>query len=393
MKKWKRAALLYGLLMKRFLKNKVFLLLLFAVPLLLLCLKNISGEDSGVMNIVLCAEDPDDMTAQAVIDRICHTDGLVRYTVAEDEETARQTVLSKGADAAWIFRKDFQSKIDGLTSGTAAAEAPVAVLERHGTVLLRLSNIQLFFFLYPELSFSLYRDFAENYLDLEVISQDELAAAYEEAPSSGSGFRHSYEETTRQEDSYLLAPFRGLLALLILLGGLAADMFFLQDEARGMLDRTALCKRRKILLLYQAAAMTPIALMVMTALSCAGMLGQPLTELVFLVFYLADCMAFCALVERLCGNAQRLGACIPVLMLGMFVLCPVFFTVRRLRPVQYLFPPYYYLSAVNTGGQAGYLAMMAIYAAAGFAVQKLTEPGNLRRRLRAGLEGEKNVSD
>lgn len=369
MKKLKHDILFYVLLSKRFFKKSCFILLLCAVPLLVLCLKNVSGQESGMLKIVLCMEDPEDETVQELVEELTSAESVLRCFLAEGEETAQNMVRDGEADAAWIFQRDFSGKIEDIIGGNGEGEAPVTVIEREDTVVLQLARIKLFGVLYPSLSYALYRDFANGDLGMgETASEEELRAFYEANAVERKLFRmvgFDVKGTYKEQQNYLTAPLRGMLTLLILLCGLAADMFFLQDAESGALDGTSLKDRQKKVYVYQLAAMMPTAVVVLSALFLTGDFTGAGKELLLMALYLADCMVFCNLVRKIAGSAQRLGACIPILLLGMFVLCPVFFTIRRLKLVQYLLPPFYYLNAVYTDLKMNDIMAMSAFAAIG----------------------------
>ena len=86
--------------------------------------------------------------------------------------------------------------------------------------------------------------------------------------------------------------------------------------------------------------------------------------------------AFCELIRSFCPSEAQMGALIPVLMVAMLVLCPVFLNFRLLQPVQYLLPPFYYLNAVHS---AAYLCGMMLYTAAAV-VLAMVFSGMKRRR-------------
>lgn len=90
-----------------------------------------------------------------------------------------------------------------------------------------------------------------------------------------------------------------------------------------------------------------------------------------MALFLADAAVFCGICRRVCGSALKLGASIPILMLGMFALCPVFFTVNKLKVLQYLLPPYYYLNGVQRGFSGSYVIWMTGYALAGYVLLKI----------------------
>lgn len=378
MNRLKKTALLFGMLCKRFLKNRAFLLILLCIPLFMILLKGISGQADGMIKIVLCAEENDTETLQWLEEHF-ETDGVIGYETITDEAYARQLVADGKADDAWIFRKDFREKTAQIARREEHVGAPVEFFAREDTTVLLLARVQMFATLFPDISYALYRETVLGEMGLTTLTEEELRACYENGAESGVLIRRVYEETAEKEKNYVTAPFRGLLALLILLAGLAADMFFLQDLGNGVLDGTPFGQRQGRLYLYQLAAMLPVAVAVTAALLLTGEMQLTLTETVGLFLYLADNLVFCSLVGRLCGKLRRLGAVIPVLMIALAVLCPVFVMVRRLRLLQYLLSPWYYLTLVQGGETGRYLGLMAVYAAAGFLLNGLLSKKSIKR--------------
>ena len=95
-------------------------------------------------------------------------------------------------------------------------------------------------------------------------------------------------------------------------------------------------------------------------MALAGILTNPLRELLLLALFCLGAALFCELIRCLAGRPEHLGALIPILMIAMVVLCPVFMDMGILRPVQKMLPPYFYLRSVYT--QAG-LSALVIYTA------------------------------
>ena len=355
MRKIKQGILFYRMLSKRFFKKYSFLLLLCAVPVLAFCLKNVSEQESGMLHIVLCLEDKSDEAAERVAEKLMSEESILHYCIVEGQDTAKKMVQDGEADAAWIFRSGFREKIDALTERGMDGEAPVLVLEQEDDVALQLSRIKLFGVLFPDLSYSLYQNFAFDDLALgEKLSHEELKEIYEKTEIEGNLFRLAYVErgadSTEKQQNYMTAPLRGMLALLVVLCGFAAEMFFLRDAENGVLDGMAFRRREKRVYIYLFAAMVPMAAAVLAALYLSRDFTNAAIELSMMALYLICCAVFCNLIRKICGTVHRLGACIPMLMIGMFVLCPVFFNLKSFRLVQYFLPPYYYLSGVRTDG-------------------------------------------
>lgn len=347
---------------KRLFKRISFWLLLCAVPLLALAMRYLSFGESGMLHILLCEEDPADVLSGEVTGRLLTEKSVIQYTLVQQPEEARSLVESGRADAAWIFPDRMQERLDRFTDGNFQEEGLIRVIEREDNVALRLAREKLFGALYPHASYSLYRNFLLKDLGLTA-SEDMLYRIHENTAVEGSLFRFSVaggdsEASNAMQQDFLVTPVRGMLALLLLLCGLAADMYYLRDQEKGALEAVSLQRRRRYLYLHQLTVTGAVAVVSLAALRCSGIFTIWHREILWMTVYIAMCMGFCSLLQRLCGSLHRLAALIPVLMLISFVLCPVFFSMRQMKALQYLLPPYYYLNAIHN---SNYLYGMFFY--------------------------------
>lgn len=378
MRKVKRAVLFYCLLSKRFFKKLSFVLLLCAVPLVVLGFQGVASQESGVLRILLYMEDPEDEAAGEIVEQMLREESVVYYARADKLEEAKEQLLSGEADVVVVFRSGFAENMKRSLSrlnepDDDEAEKPIVIYRREENVLQQLAGLRLFAALYPGLSYSVYVDFLLQDLGLEGrLSVEEIAEIYESSDNGGRLLRMDYQAADaapkETDANYMTAPLRGLLSLLVILSGFAADMFFMQDERRGMLDASSLRERRGRVYGYQLAAMVPTAVVVLLALYLMGDMGSVGREVLLMALYLADCMVFCNLGRMLCGKAERLGACLPLLMMGLLLFSPIFLTLRRLRVLQLFLPPFYYLSEVQTGG---WTVAMLLYAGIGFVLNAI----------------------
>lgn len=366
MEKIRKTLLLSLLFSKRLLKKTSFRLLLCAVPLLALGMRHLSAGDSGILHIVLCQEDPADALSGEIVRRLLAENSVIQYTVAEHAEEACVLVESGRADAAWIFPGEMQERLDRFTGRELWEEGVVRVVEKEDNVALRLAREKLFGAMYSHVSYSLYRNFVQNDLGL-VADVDLLFQSYESTAVEGSLFRLARvngigEASDSSQQDFLVAPVRGMLALLVLLCGLAATMYFLQDQARGVLDAIPFRRRRKYLYLYQLTAIGIVSAAALTALALSGVAGKWYREIAWMAVYAAMCMGFCSLLQRVCGNLRRLAALVPVLMLLSFIFCPVFFSLGKLKLLSCLLPSYYYLNVIHNGSYAYRMLLYCVIA-------------------------------
>ena len=92
------------------------------------------------------------------------------------------------------------------------------------------------------------------------------------------------------------------------------------------------------------------------AMVLAGQSTNLLRELGVAALYCLCCACFCMLLRRLCGSIRLLGTLLPLLIVIMLLVCPVFFDFGPLRPFQYLFPPTYFVNALYNAKYIWYTA-------------------------------------
>ena len=349
MKKLRRFFLWSGLLLKRLLRRPAYLAVLLLVPLFALAITLFSRQESGVLTIALALENPDDSAARAAVERLTAEESVLRFLPCEDEERAREAVSRGKADAAWIFRADLEKKLDRFAQrGHAAA---VTVLEREDNVFLRLSREKLFAAIYPETSFALFADYLTAELGAEELDRADLRRYYASGTMAEEILRFETLEGDPVDtaDSYLTAPLRGVMALLLVLCGMASGLYCYQEEQNGSYTWLSERARRWLPLLSHLTAILPAALAALLAMKLAGVTVGLWRELGLMLLYLPAAALFCELLRCLCPRQEHYGALIPVLTVAMLVLCPVFLDLKLLPPLRLLLPPTWLLRAVWNG--------------------------------------------
>lgn len=353
----RRIAVWYILLNKRLFKKWSFLLILCIVPLLVAGMRLASQQESGIATIALCMRNPADELSAGIVEQLQADRDVLRYVVCETEEAARGLVESFEADAAWIFPEDLTGSIQAAAL-RKRVKPVVTVVEREDNVPLTFSREILCSALYPAFSYAVYEDFVRDDLGLEV-DAEELLQAYERTLVEGSLFQIEYFDGQVVEDSnYLLAPLRGILALWLVLCGFAASMYYIQDEQRGTFSWMPVRHRLWMAFGFHAVLLSDAVVVLLIACRLAGIFTIWYKEVVNAVLFMGCAMVFCNLVRLICGTLERLGSCIPILLMGMAVVCSVFINVDRFKLLQYLLPPFYYLRATHS---TYHIYLMAAY--------------------------------
>lgn len=352
------------ILTKRLLRKPGFVAILIMVPLLVAAMGVVSkSSDSGLVTVALAMQDAEDATARAVVDDLTKNNRLINFVLCGTPAEAHAHVEQGDADAAWIFPAEMSRKIQKFTAHPHRNNAFVAVVQREDSVMLRLSHEKLNAALYPHLSRAIYKNYAVANLTLNELDYAQLDEYYSAVNADGADvFRLVYaasEQVATNDTDYLLAPLRGLLAIMITLGGFAVAMFYMQDESRGTFDRLPPNRRFTFSLSYHASAVVCVALAALLALFITGLSVGFLREIATMALYCVITVGFFVALRLLCRDIRLLGALMPALAVAMLIVCPVFLNIPV--PVAgYLLPPYYYLNAVY---DASWLLYMLIYAA------------------------------
>ena len=69
-------------------------------------------------------------------------------------------------------------------------------------------------------------------------------------------------------------------------------------------------------------------------------------EILIMILYAICAILFCMIVRLMCKDIKILSTCMPIIVIGLLAVCPVFFDLNFLRPVQFALPTYYYLNCV-----------------------------------------------
>jgi ABC-2 type transport system permease protein len=352
MKQLKRAAVWYVMLNKRFLKKYIFTLLLFMVPLMVMGMRLVSGGEASVLRVALYQEGSERDAEDDIVSRLLSRDGIVRYEKMNEKKEACEAVERGTADCAWIFPEHIEEAVKEYIAGKGTGI--VTVYTKEDTIQNKLAREQLYGVIYPLVSYQTTLQFVEKQEEFSGMGKKAIDSAvrmaYEKNRVEGSIFQFAYMDGTihekEEKNSYLTAPLRGMLAVLILLGGMAVTMFYLQDDKEGLFVWMPVKCRRLFPMLYILTGTLNTALAAYAALWFSGTFTTWRRELVLMLIYLLAVVGFCNFLRALSGNIWYMGAGIPVLILVTLVLCPVFINIPGFPVIQYMLPAYYYLNGL-----------------------------------------------
>lgn len=349
------------LLNKRLLKRPVFLIILLLIPALVLGYGSVANEQSGMLTVVL-AQEGDDPLATQVMEDLKESSQLIAFKILPSPEAAVEQVRLGKADSAWIFPDELAEKAEIFAADPGENNAFVRVVEREDNVMLMLAREKLSGQLYELCARTVYMNFVRSHIpEMENASDEELLELYEKTDITTELFNFETADGKVVElgqTNYLLSPLRGLLGVITVLCALAAAMYHIRDTQHGTFAWVPLHLRPLAELGCQMVAVVDIGIVSLVSLSLVGQTQNLLREILVLVMYGLCASVFAMMLRRLCGTVRALGAALPLLVVAMLLLCPVFFDLAAVKQLQFLFPPTYYINAVIADR---YLWYMPVY--------------------------------
>lgn len=347
------------LLQKRLFKRYGFLFMLVLAPLLVAGVGRLSGEPAGIATIALCVP-RGDAAAEEISERLLDGGSVLRYLSCVDEREARLMVESGEADAAWIFSEDLSEQIEELAERRRVRPV-VTVVERKESVALTLGREILSSAIYPSFSYAVYAGYVRDELGLAQMTDGELRQVYDSVAVDGNLFQMVYSDGTPGETedfTYVQAPLRGILAVWFTFAGLAAALYFMRDEERGVYGRIPVTRRLSASYLAGAVFLVDAAAVLLLSCKLAGVFTDWKREVISCAVFTACVLAFSNVLRLLCRTPRRMGGLLLPLLAATLALCPVFLNLQHFRAGKLLLPPWYYLQSIHN---TRYLYEMAVY--------------------------------
>ena len=352
-----------ALLWKRLYRKITFVLLLLLIPVLVFGYGALVKEDSGVVAIALATQSEDtELLYQEVIQQLQESQ-LIRFIPCDSPERARQMVLNTDADAAWVFADNLEEKIYDFVAKRTRKNAFVTVYEPETAMTLTMARELLSGVMFPHCSEAMYLTYIRGKApELRQIPDETLLQYYRQVEPEGGLFAFSgVDGAPIEEDTnvhYLEAPVRGMLAVVIALTGLAAAMYWLQDEKNGTFSWVPERMRSVVEFGSQMIPVVNVTAVALIALALVGQAASLGRELLAAGMYSVCGAGFAMVIRRLSGGIRGLSLMIPLLVVMMLAICPVFFDLGNLRLLQFFLPPTYFINSVYN---AKYFAYMAQY--------------------------------
>lgn len=355
MEKWLKW---FWMLSKRLYKKPSFLALVLLIPLCVALFAGAAQKESGFVHIALAREQADDPVAVSVINDLLAERGLIRFSQMSRQE-ALEAVQTGQADEAWIFPANTEATLQDFAAGKE--KYIVQTVTREETVSVKLAREKLTATLYAYCAKAYYIDYIRSeFAQLAHLEKETLDVYFEEVKVNEELFVYGDPVNTSgtQTVNYLTSPIRGLLAVVMLLCGMAAMLFYSQDEAAGTFAWVRQNKKGLTALCCVVTATVNISVILLLSLAFSGLAGDLLRELAALLLYSLCCGAFCLVLKQIFAGIRSYAAIVPLVAVVALALCPVFFDFREWYIWQHILPPTYY---INASYDSKYLLYMLAY--------------------------------
>ena len=360
----KHAVTCYLLWNKRLFRKFGFIVILCLIPLMVVAMSLISTEESGAVTVALASGDDSDPIIRTLYAELRESEGVMHFPICESPEAAEDMVRRGEADAAWIFPEKTTEKLDRFLRVGNESAALVRLVCREDTPLLMMAREKLHAALFRTSAKQIYL----NYVNKKVVedfpedfspTEEEIGKYFDLSAVELTLFEFAHADPSQIGDAghYLMVPLRGLLAVLIVLGGFAVTLYWMEDERRGLFAHIPLRRRAPVSFGYHLTAMSDLGIAVLAAIFLSGCSVGVGREILMMLLFLPAAAFFCIFVRLLCPKEAYLGALIPILLLGMLALSPIFFFAGP-KAVKLLLPTFHYLNAVNSDQ---YLLYLLVY--------------------------------
>lgn len=345
------------LLNKRLYKHATYVILLLLIPIAVLAFKLAADSDSHLMKIGVFVEDESSEVAELLLNELSGVREEISFSMYASKEEAIGEVKNAAIDEAWIIPAD----LDETFARLAAGRRPKATV----TVYIREAGVSHRFMqeLLESKAFRIYSPevFAKGVLEdfPEGEGLDEYKKTFYDKAPDNSIFSYIYlDKEDAAEESYLLMPVRGLLAILLLITAFAAAIFYMEDSDKGLFAYWHSRFGNLRAFGYYAVVIFNSAVLVLLSLFAAEINVGLCKEIVNLAVYCVAIILFAMIVRMIVGSVRVMGLVMPPVVIMSLVLSPIFVDMRGLRAMQAVIPSFYYLMSTH---DSSYLVRMAFF--------------------------------
>ncbi len=361
----KKQLLFLQLTIKRLFKNPFFILTICLIPVIVLGLRFAVGNGDSLLRVAVFTLSSDTGSTECLLtDYLLETSGTsISFYRTESEEALRRDVAQGTAACGYILPEHLEDRLK------AVSDSPQPVLKairQKKETRTKIIDELIYSGLYEFLSFDILSDFI--YKKTGADHSPELKKRFESYQTGQAFFEFEYADGSRNTTlqtsnaNYMLLPIRGMTAVLLLLAGMVGTLLWYADKKARLFARMSVTEQHQMELLTIAAPVILAGISCLFSIFLTGISSGIANELLLMLLYLLDVIAFCRILCLLLPHTDQMLAAIPVLTAGSLITCPVFANLSSIFPVvsyiRWLTPVSWYLRAIHDG--KGKLLMLAL---------------------------------
>ncbi|MGN0165631.1 MAG: hypothetical protein ACI39R_05555 [Lachnospiraceae bacterium] len=357
----KRTVVFFLLFVKRLCKKPSFLIILLLMPAMVLGLRLVLEKDDETVYVALYSED--EKTNQ-IVDELVNSEGAVAYYKAESARKLREDVLIKHAECGFVFS-------DGVWDAMIREEAEgmITIYQSTETTSSDLIKEEVFAEIYSFLSLDVLEYYLESREPEDGLTTGERHAYLEERYkiylTEGGTFTISYPEgdetvvrdvsSVAADNSYLMKPVRGVLAVFVFMAAMAGAVFWAVDEKSGVYKTMGYSEKPFVNLSVVFIPTVFAGIIALISFFMAGVSQGFVNELFRMFVYCLLLTGYADIIRAFTSNAVTICALLPMMTVTSIVGCNIVVNIARyVAGVNYLrwfIPANYYLeTAGNTAG-------------------------------------------
>lgn len=352
---------LFYMLFKQYIRKPECLLLLLSLPVMTILFSHVAKTEEQPIQAVcyfpsVTQEDLDDaadsdntLQASTALASLAHKlsmyDGLYTFRLCASEQEVYDAVAASRAECGYIFSETlYEEMLSGNLKGL------ITTVASPSTTMLPVINETVYSLAFEDLALlSL-----ERYLEEDsVVSAEynilydnaEIEELYQKYMLGDSTFHFEYdgspEDYRLTTTTVLLSPIRGLLSVLLLLSALTGAISYYRLAENPVFDTW---KVRIGCITIPVLCTLPVMLI---CIHFAGLSAGFFKEICLLILFAAACIIATTLLTLLIKKRVIFTSLLPLYILACLVFTPVFIDISvflpALKPLSYLFLPYYYL--------------------------------------------------
>lgn len=329
---------------KRSISHMSFWVGILLLPFLICGISYLTSDTITDWNIALLSEE--DGLAQQAIDELCEQDSFFHFYQCSSLEELQEDIMAKRTECGFYFQDGFEEAFYNNDF-----DEQIMVYYAPSTIADKAARENVFSAVLKQANQTILQQFFTQETGI-VPDETTYQELYEKYANNGNIFHFAYEElegngTGVEQNSILLSPERGIMAIYLWAIGLFSVLSIYEDEKNGIYP---LLKKRQRVVLKNCTVGIPVATASLTGvlgLTVSGKIQNLALELGALLLYAIVITLFSLSLQNIWRKPGYYSCFVTLLLTASVVFCPVFISIGQFFPtltwIQKIFIPDYYL--------------------------------------------------